>query len=166
MCVNHKGGVRGILGSPFLPWCYHSDSFRFVKMPWSMVAFLLGLTNWLWSQNYKIYLATQFSANFSHLHFTKGSINVLLNWSQEFLSCAHREINWGYSQQKFHKPAQCQMDQWSPISRVRRRYMEAAFYHRPNVWDHICYQSTHKIWELHFREYEKYSLQFMRIQFT
>ena len=49
------------------------------------------------------------------------------------------------------------MDQWSPIIQVRRRSMEAAFYHRPNVWDHIYYQFTDKIRELHFRESEKYT---------
>ena len=146
-CVLTIRRVRVILGSPFFAQrCYHSDSFRFVKVPWSMGPFVLALTNWLWSQNYKMCAA---------FPFTRGSIKVLWNRSQGFLSPG--EINRGYSQQKFHRPAQCQMGQWSPISQVRRRYMEAAFYHPPNVWDHICYQFTDKIWEIHFRESEKYT---------
>ena len=42
------------------------------------------------------------------------------------------------------------MDQWTPISQGGRRSMGAAFYHHPNVWDHICFQFTDKNWEIHF----------------
>ena len=63
-----------------------------------MVAFMLGLNNWSWSQNSKMF----FNDKVFFFLITRGSINVE-PVSGFILRTYRREINWGYSQQEFHR---------------------------------------------------------------
>ena len=151
------GGARHIREPFFAAMLSLSDSFRFVKLPCSMVPFMLGLTNWLWSQNYKIYTILQCIKFIQFIQFT-----------------------WGYSQQKFQSclhSVRCQMDHAMESHKSGKREIYGSRFLSPSqcmrphllpVHRQDLRNTLSRIWEIefvksvHFRESEKYTYENLR----
>ena len=172
--------MRGILGSPFLPRCYHSPThLGSLNCPaqWS-------LSCWVWPIGFghKITKFIQFIQCIKFIQFIQfvQVIQLCFNWFWEFISDSVQEITWGYSQQKFQSclhSVRCQMDHAMESHKSGKREIYGSRFLSPSqcmrphllpVHRQDLRNTLSRIWEIefvksvHFRESEKYTYENLR----